>query len=206
MTHQQNYGHDRLAQYTFHNEVIFLECWTNIKLKWVQPKRLSDLYFTRFPQEKEIIHINPCAEERHKKMLSVNVTCDKFKLPNVVIVGPQKTGTSALLSFLKLHPNVTSNKNVEGSFEEMQFFGGTNYYKGFDWYQSKFEEADENHRIILEKTANYFDNPSTPSLLSSMLPEAKLIVMLTDPVDRAYSWYQVILMLSYSNVYRNFQI
>uniref|UniRef100_A0AC35FTS7 [heparan sulfate]-glucosamine N-sulfotransferase n=1 Tax=Panagrolaimus sp. PS1159 TaxID=55785 RepID=A0AC35FTS7_9BILA len=195
MTHQQNYGHDRLAHYTFHNEILFLQCWTNLNLKWVEPEKLSNLYFNRFPQEKNIIHLNRCADDRHRKMLSANVTCENIKLPNLVIVGPQKTGTSALLSFLKLHPNVTSNINIEGSFEEMQFFGGTNYEKGFDWYSSKFQAKDD-HQIIVEKTANYFDNPVTPHLLSSMLNpeskmrEVKIIIMITDPVDRAYSWYQ----------------
>uniref|UniRef100_A0A914Z2T6 Sulfotransferase domain-containing protein n=1 Tax=Panagrolaimus superbus TaxID=310955 RepID=A0A914Z2T6_9BILA len=196
MTHQQNYGHDRLAHYTFHNEVLFLKCWTNLNLKWVEPEKLSQLYFNRFPQEQNMIHLNRCADDRHRKMLSVNVTCDNIKLPNLIIVGPQKTGTSALLSFLKLHPNVTSNLNVEGSFEEMQFFGGTNYKKGFEWYQSQFLQAADNHQIIVEKTANYFDNPVTPHLLSSMLNpdsknhELKIIAMIADPVDRAYSWYQ----------------
>ena len=187
MTHQQNYGNDRLAQYTFHNEVLFLKCWTNLRLKWVPPVEMAKLYFYKFPEQRKIVYTDPCTDSRHRKMLSVNVTCD-YRLPNTVIVGPQKTGTSALLSFLQLHPSVISNVNVERSFEEMQFFGGFNYEKGLEWYISKFN-ASEGHSVILEKTANYFDNPVVPDLLYSLLPEAKIIVLLMDPADRAYSWY-----------------
>lgn len=188
MTHQQNYGNDRLAHYTFHNLLIFAKCWTNLKFKWIPPKIMAEKYFQKHPEQKTMIYTDPCSDARHKKMLSINVTCD-YRLPNVIIVGPQKTGTSALLSFLKLHPNVTSNINVEKSFEELQFFGGFHYEKGFEWYKNKFITTKE-HSIIIEKTANYFDNPVVPDLISSMLPETKIIILLMDPVDRAYSWFQ----------------
>lgn len=45
--------------------------------------------------------------------------------------------------------------------------------------------------IIFEKTANYFDNELAPIYIKNLLPESKLIVILTNPIDRAYSWYQV---------------
>lgn len=187
MTHQQNYGHDRLAQFTFHNEVLFLKCWTNLNLKWIPPKELAKLYFERYPAQRDMLYTDPCSDNRHRKILNANYTCD-YKLPNVIIVGPQKTGTSALLSFLNLHPNVTSNIQIEKSFEEMQFFGGYHYSKGFDWYKSKFNSTNE-HKIIIEKTANYFDNPKVPELIFHLLPEAKIIILLMNPTDRAYSWY-----------------
>uniref|UniRef100_A0A7E4ZZH6 [heparan sulfate]-glucosamine N-sulfotransferase n=1 Tax=Panagrellus redivivus TaxID=6233 RepID=A0A7E4ZZH6_PANRE len=189
MTHQQNYGNDRLALYTFHNEMAFLKCWTNLRLKWVEPTVMADLYFEKFPSQKQLLYTNPCADPRHRKMLTANVTCSDNHLPNVVIVGPQKTGTTALLEFLKIHPNITSNEPVPDSFEELQFFGGSHYHLGFDWYADKFKPKRE-HKVVIEKTANYFDNPATPLALSTMLPEAKIIVMIDNPVERAYSWYQ----------------
>lgn len=90
-----------------------------------------------------------------------------------------------------LHPNVTSNVLVEKSFEELQFFTGPNYPKGLDWYASKFSHATEADLIIAEKTANYFDDVNAPKTVHSLLPNAKIIIILLDPVDRAYSWYQV---------------
>ena len=55
-------------------------------------------------------------------------------MPKLIVIGPQKTGSTALYTYLNLHPNLKSNKNVLGSFEETQFFTDKNYYNGFDWY------------------------------------------------------------------------
>ena len=44
---------------------------------------------------------------------------------------------------------------------------------------------------LFEKTANYFDNALTPMRLTALLPDVSIIVLLIDPADRAYSWYQV---------------
>jgi hypothetical protein len=94
--------------------------------------------------------------------------------------------------FLKLHPNISTNIPIPHSFEELQFFAGQNYAKGVDWYADKFATSvPSNPSIIFEKTANYFDNPSAPKAIHALLPDAKLIVILNDPVRRAYSWYQV---------------
>jgi hypothetical protein len=85
---------------------------------------------------------------------------------------------------------VSSNQVVEdGYFEEPQFFGGNNYRKGMEWYRRLFNEST---KIILEKSANYFDNPNTPEAIYSVIPNAKIIILMIDPVERAYSWYQVL--------------
>ena len=95
--------------------------------------------------------------------------------------------------FLQLHPNISTNQPVAGSFEELQFFAGPNYAKGLDWYTDKFAHVSppNGSSMVFEKTANYFDNPAAPEALYALLPSAKLLVILIDPVLRAYSWYQV---------------
>jgi hypothetical protein len=45
--------------------------------------------------------------------------------------------------------------------------------------------------LLFEKTANYFDSVKAPMRVEALLPDAKIIVILNDPVRRAYSWYQV---------------
>jgi hypothetical protein len=45
--------------------------------------------------------------------------------------------------------------------------------------------------FLFEKSANYFDAPLAPLRAVSLLPKAKIIIILIDPVKRAYSWYQV---------------
>ena len=134
MTHQQNYANDRLGSHTFLSLVTFLKCWTNLRLRFVPPAEMAQQYFDRFPLEKQLLYTNPCTDSRHRKMLPVNSTlCSEgggAGLPNLIVLGPQKTGTSALSLFLSIHPNVATNMPINGSFEELQFFGGANYHKG----------------------------------------------------------------------------
>lgn len=57
------------------------------------------------------------------------------KLPSVIIVGPQKTGTTALQLFLKLHPQLVANYPTPLAYEEIQFFSNDDLYdQGIDWY------------------------------------------------------------------------
>lgn len=135
---------------------------------------------------------NPCNDKRHLSIWNNNKLCNEF--PDFLIIGPQKTGTTALHSFLKLHPSIRSNYPTKEYFEELQFFNGVNYLKGINWYLSKFPSRQDNNTNkikIFEKSANYFDNEKVPERVHSLLPNAKLIVILINPVKRAYSWYQV---------------
>lgn len=62
------------------------------------------------------------------KIWSQNKTCDR--LPRFLVLGPQKTGTTALYTFLSMHPAIVSNSNSPDTFEEIQFFNGKKYYRG----------------------------------------------------------------------------
>ena len=52
MTHMPNYGHDRLAPYTFESVLQNIKCWTNLDLRTRNPSDLGDIYFEMFPDEK----------------------------------------------------------------------------------------------------------------------------------------------------------
>ena len=189
MTHLSNYGNDRLALYTFTNVVKFIQCWTNLRLMYLPPLELGKKYFELFPGEVEPVWHNPCKDLRHEEIWPTWKSCNR--LPSFLVVGPQKTGTTALHMFLSVHPNVRENKRNKKSYEETQFFASANYYKGLDWYMNNFPEVSSNSSTLLfEKTANYFDSLKAPMRVQALLPEAKIIVILNDPVRRAYSWYQ----------------
>lgn len=51
--------------------------------------------------------------------------------------------------------------------------------------------GNDSNTILFEKSANYFDSKITPMRVRALLPSAKIITILVDPVKRAYSWYQV---------------
>ncbi|KAM6986631.1 bifunctional heparan sulfate N-deacetylase/N-sulfotransferase 1b [Aplochiton taeniatus] len=189
MTHLSNYGNDRLGLYTFKSLVKFLHTWTNLKLQTLPPVQLAHRYFQIFPQERAPIWQDPCEDKRHKDIWSKEKTCDRF--PKLLIIGPQKTGTTALYLFLGMHPDLTSNYPSKETFEEIQFFNGHNYHRGIDWYMEYFPlPSNTSSDFYFEKSANYFDSELAPRRAAALLPKAKIITILISPADRAYSWYQ----------------
>ena len=187
MTHMPNYCCDRLAPYTFQSLFSFIKCHTNLSPVTRRPTSLAASYFTLFPEERQPVWSNPCDDKRHEEIWSESKSCDK--LPQVLVVGPQKTGTTALHSFLNLHPNIVSSFPSKDTFEEVQFFGGRRYTEGLDWYMSHFPVGNESITVF-EKSATYFDGENVPYLAHRLLPRALVVVVLIPPAERAYSWYQ----------------
>ncbi|KAM9462927.1 bifunctional heparan sulfate N-deacetylase/N-sulfotransferase 2 isoform 1-T3 [Clarias gariepinus] len=189
MTHLSNYGNDRLGLYTFESLVKFVQCWTRLRLQTLPPVSLAEKYFHIFPDERDPLWQNPCHDKRHKDIWSKEKTCDR--LPKFLVIGPQKTGTTALHAFLSLHPAITASSFSPVTFEEVQFFSGSNYLRGIDWYMDFFPvPSNVSTDFLFEKSANYFDTEAVPKRAAALLPRAKIITILINPADRAYSWYQ----------------
>jgi hypothetical protein len=115
-------------------------------------------------------------------------------LPDFIIIGAQKAGTTSLDAYLREHPDV-----LPCARKEVQFFHGRRYLWGEDWYRRQFlNPADLNgtpefsgRRLIGgEATPYYIFHPHVPERIAKMTPDAKLIALLRDPVARAYSQYQ----------------
>uniref|UniRef100_A0A673KMM9 [heparan sulfate]-glucosamine N-sulfotransferase n=1 Tax=Sinocyclocheilus rhinocerous TaxID=307959 RepID=A0A673KMM9_9TELE len=193
MTHLSNYGNDRLGLYTFTNLANFLKCWTNLRLHTLPPLQLAHKYFTLFSEQRNPLWQNPCDDKRHKDIWSKEKTCDR--LPKFMVVGPQKTGTTALYLFLIMHPFISSNFPSVKTFEEVQFFNTNNYHKGIDWYMEFFPvPSNVSTDFLFEKSANYFPSEETPKRAAALLPKAKILTLLINPSDRAYSWYQLMII------------
>lgn len=112
-------------------------------------------------------------------------------LPDFLIIGAQKAGTTWLRAGLRRHPRVFMPDR------EVHFFNKeTNYERGPDWYARQFRGAEAADRVG-EKTPNYLwtnvpgPGSDTPShiRIASTLPSIRLIAILRDPVDRAISAY-----------------
>ncbi|MGB3571538.1 MAG: sulfotransferase domain-containing protein, partial [Phormidesmis sp.] len=115
-------------------------------------------------------------------------------LPNTLIIGAQKAGSSWLSKNLSQHPEVFVCKR------EVHYFNLERHYrKGISWYERRFEQVQD-EKVIAEKTPNYlwitpytvksrFGNHlgSVHQKMHAALPEAKLIVVLRNPVERAIS-------------------
>lgn len=95
-----------------------------------------------------------------------------------------------------MHPSVKTNFPTKSYFEELQFFNGPNYLKGLDWYMDQFPfRATDNQTAskgvrVFEKSANYFDGEKVPERVNALLPNIRLVAILINPIQRAYSWYQ----------------
>jgi hypothetical protein len=107
------------------------------------------------------------------------------KLPQFLIIGAQKAGTTTLYKYLDQHPQIM----IPG-IKEVHFFD-LNYEKGMDWYKQFFKTHNPFCRKIAgEASPYYLFHPLVPQRVAQHLPNARLIVLLRNPVDRAYSHFR----------------
>ncbi|MGC9553753.1 MAG: sulfotransferase family protein [Thermoplasmatota archaeon] len=114
-------------------------------------------------------------------------------LPNFIIAGAQKSGTTALHRYLSQHPDVFLAERPEYIFwvnTEVHFFD-RNFEKGVGWYEAFFKQWN-GEKAAGEKTPDYVYDPQVPERMHSVIPEVKLIFLFRNPVDRAYSHYWMI--------------
>jgi len=109
-------------------------------------------------------------------------TADLRPLPDFLILGAQKAGTTALYAYLRWHPQVTGP-----SFKEVSFFD-RHYARGERWYRAHLPVR--RRAVVGEASPSYLFHPLAPERVARMLPEARLIALLRNPVDRAFSHYQ----------------
>ena len=112
-------------------------------------------------------------------------------LPDFIVIGSSKSGTTSLQYYLIQHPSIVVERDVH-FFEYMQ----TN---SIEWYRAHFPTKvyknfkkilDKEKLIVGEQTATYLFHPLIPKRIHDIIPNSKLIVILRNPVDRAYSNYQ----------------
>lgn len=115
-------------------------------------------------------------------------------LPSFLIIGAQRGGTNSLYQYLADHPGVARAQPGQ----EVHYFDD-GYHHGLDWYRGHFPtrrrmEAAEAlagvPAITGESSPYYLFHPLAQERIARTLPSVKLIVLLRDPVDRAFSHYQ----------------
>jgi hypothetical protein len=103
-------------------------------------------------------------------------------LPQAVILGAQKSGTSSLHYYLVQHPGVIAPLRKEVHYFDL------NHGRGEAWYRAHFGRVGE-PGLNLDSSPYYLFHPAVPARLHALLPDARLVVLLRDPVRRAYSHY-----------------
>lgn len=109
-------------------------------------------------------------------------------LPDFLICGAGKSGTTTLWAVLKRHPDIFMSTVKDIAFFASDVAPNSSYEKGLDWYQSLFANASLG-QIRGEASAAYLFDPETPQLIQSNIPDARLIFIFRDPSSRAYSHY-----------------
>uniref|UniRef100_A0A0B7BT56 [heparan sulfate]-glucosamine N-sulfotransferase n=1 Tax=Arion vulgaris TaxID=1028688 RepID=A0A0B7BT56_9EUPU len=188
MTHMSNYANDRLAEYTFENVVKFVNKWTNLNMVAPPPMEIAGRYFEMYPNEVIPIWTNPCQVDTGRNIVPPHVSCTKF--PKLIIVGPNQIGSTVLQNFIQAHPLLVSKIGDPIQSNEFQFFHGDKYLLGLDWYQKHFPEPETENVMLFETNANYFDSEMVPKRVHALIPDAKIVIILADPIKRAYMWYQ----------------
>lgn len=105
-------------------------------------------------------------------------------LPNFLIPGVPKAGTTSMYHYLSNHPEIFMSPK-----KELWFFSrDDNFARGISWYESHFKDYCS-EKAVGEASPNYLYFEKAIRRISFIIPDVKLIIMLRNPVDRAYSHY-----------------
>lgn len=113
--------------------------------------------------------------------------------PDFIMIGASRGGTTSLFRALMEHPDV-----VRPTFHKGINYFDLNYFRGPAWYGGHFPtKMAARHRVtkghdphVFEASGYYMFHPFAPERMARDLPDVRLVVMLRDPVERAYSAYQ----------------
>lgn len=104
------------------------------------------------------------------------------RLPDLLVVGTPKGGTTTLVHWLRSHPDVAVSPRKEVEFFDRYFD------RGSDWYLGQLP-SDPGDRLVVEATPTYLSDARAPDRIASTLPRARFVAVLREPVARAWSQY-----------------
>jgi hypothetical protein len=105
-------------------------------------------------------------------------------LPNLIIIGAGKCGTTALHYYLQEHPQIYMSTR-----KELRFFSGENWERGLTWYEAHFDSSCPVRGEASPQYTVYPGLPDAPQRMHAVIPDAKLIYLVRDPIDRIVSDY-----------------
>lgn len=118
-------------------------------------------------------------------------------MPDFLIIGTKRGGTTTLFKYLRRHPHVMSMwPEVENA--KKTFFFDQNWHRGIPWYRAHFPTQRSRDAlsarvggpvVVGESAPNYMFHPAVIDRVRATLPQVKIIVLLRNPVDRIWSHY-----------------
>lgn len=108
-------------------------------------------------------------------------------VPDFLIIGAQKCGTTSLFQYMIQHPQI-----LGANRKEIHFFD-KKYVKGIEWYKRQFPQKPTGGKrfLIGEATPSYIYDQKVSGRIFNHMPGVRLIILLRNPVDRAYSQYHM---------------
>jgi hypothetical protein len=138
---------------------------------------------------------------KRARLSTGRVTSAKRALPDFLIIGAQRAGTTSLYSYLAQHRMVVSAMQKEIHYFDVSFHRGLSWYRAHFPLSSALQQASSpTRRITGEATPNYLFDPSAAERVASVVPDAKLIVLLRNPVERAHSHWRHTVRAGYENL------
>lgn len=119
-------------------------------------------------------------------------------LPDLVVIGAMKCATTALHAYLDAHPDIAMWPGKEANFftgdpwpppvEPEEWWRHGQWHRGVEWYSSLFDPVAKRRG---ESSPGYTapDNPLAAERMAAVLPEARLVYLVREPVERAVSQY-----------------
>lgn len=104
------------------------------------------------------------------------------RLPDLVVIGAPKAGTTSLARWLSDHPDVRMSATKELEFFDLYFD------RGLDWYAEQLPPGGPG-LVVGEATPTYLGHPLAPTRAAQSLPAARFVAVLREPVSRAWSNY-----------------
>ena len=104
-------------------------------------------------------------------------------MPEFLVIGPPRTGTTWLYNILKLHPDCYLPET-----KQLHYFD-RHYDKGLEWYTEQFQKGGG--LVKGEITPDYVSNRKSLNRISKTIPDVRLILIFRDPIERAFSHYKL---------------
>jgi LPS sulfotransferase NodH len=108
---------------------------------------------------------------------------EPVRLPSFFVLGPPRTGTSWL------HRVLSSRTTLPSPVKETRFFDA-HFHRGVEWYRGHFHSRESAHRVG-EVAPTYFASGDARERISNTLPDAKVVCIFRNPVERLLSLYRV---------------
>jgi hypothetical protein len=108
-------------------------------------------------------------------------------LPNLIVIGAKKSGTTSLYHYLASHPDISMSREKELDF----FVAGRNWSRGLGWYRRHFN-ADT---AVRGEASPYYtalpQHRGVPERMASVIPDARLVYLVRDPIERLLSHFHM---------------